>query len=420
MNKGKKRLLILGGISVLCDVVKSAKDRGYYVIVADYLNNSPAKKVADESWLISVDDVDGIVDRCIKQGIDGVMNYCIDPAQKPYQRICERLGIPCVAGYKQFDILTNKDKLAECCSLYGLSIVEEYDVKEIAYMNLDNHPVVIKPVDSRASKGLFVCNSQRNINELINESLKYSKRKKVLIQKYMECHEVMIKYLACEGEIFLSSMADIYNCTLENGNRVYMGAHIYPSKFYIEYLKKTNDKVVRMLKSIGVQNGAITLTAFYDEGTFRFFDSGLRMGGGKDWRIVKEICGIDIADLLTEFAIWGHMGDLSKIQQVDKAFASKESCILYINAEPGRINQIKGFDEISDISGVIDYHLCHKEGDEIINLGTADNVIGRIMIVCDNKDKLIKSIQEVKSKIIVKNDRGESMIAPVYNPNLWY
>ena len=87
-----KKLLVLGGISALVDIVKEAKEEGYYVIVTDYLTDSPAKKVADESWLLSIDDVEGIVQKCKEEHIDGVMNYCLDPGQKPYQQICERLG----------------------------------------------------------------------------------------------------------------------------------------------------------------------------------------------------------------------------------------------------------------------------------------------------------------------------------------
>ena len=39
-----KKLLILGGIKLACDIVKSAKRMGAYVIVADYNEDSPAKK----------------------------------------------------------------------------------------------------------------------------------------------------------------------------------------------------------------------------------------------------------------------------------------------------------------------------------------------------------------------------------------
>lgn len=49
MKTKKRKLLVLVGIAVIEDIVIKAKTKGYYVIVTDYLTDSPAKKVADES-----------------------------------------------------------------------------------------------------------------------------------------------------------------------------------------------------------------------------------------------------------------------------------------------------------------------------------------------------------------------------------
>ena len=55
--KGKK-LLIIGATTTECDIVRYAKAAGIYTIVADYLPDSPAKKVADKAVLINALDVD--------------------------------------------------------------------------------------------------------------------------------------------------------------------------------------------------------------------------------------------------------------------------------------------------------------------------------------------------------------------------
>ena len=78
-----KKLLILAGAGVHNKVVKAAKEMGIYTIVTDYLTDSPAKKIADESWMYSITDVEQIVERCKKEKVDGVLSFCIDLAQKP-------------------------------------------------------------------------------------------------------------------------------------------------------------------------------------------------------------------------------------------------------------------------------------------------------------------------------------------------
>lgn len=60
----KQKLLILGGTAQQIKLVEAAKKMGVYTIVTDYLVNSPAKKVADEAWMLNIKDVDQIVERC--------------------------------------------------------------------------------------------------------------------------------------------------------------------------------------------------------------------------------------------------------------------------------------------------------------------------------------------------------------------
>ena len=105
MLKGKK-LLVLGGAAVHCKVVEAAQAMGVYTVVTDYLENSPAKLIADESWMLNIMDIEEIVSRCREENIDGVLNFCIDPAQRPYVAICEKLGLPCYGTSEQVHILS--------------------------------------------------------------------------------------------------------------------------------------------------------------------------------------------------------------------------------------------------------------------------------------------------------------------------
>ena len=85
--KGKK-LLIIGATTTECDIVRYAKAAGIYTIVADYLPDSPAKKVADKAVLINALDVDALVDFCKKEKVDGVITGFVDILLKPYMDVC--------------------------------------------------------------------------------------------------------------------------------------------------------------------------------------------------------------------------------------------------------------------------------------------------------------------------------------------
>jgi biotin carboxylase len=419
MIDNKKAILFLGAISAMNEIVKDAKKMGYYVIVTDYLENSPAKKYADETWMFSIDDVEGIVNKCKERGVDGVMNYCIDPGQKPYQQICEQLGLPCVAGFKQFDIMTNKDKFAKCCVEHGLDIIPKYNMEKKLtkedYNNIE-YPVMIKPVDGRASKGIIIAHSPEEMSSAIQYSLSFSKRKEVVVEKYMNCPEFCAKYVACDGNIYFTSMSDVWDSILPDGTRVYMGTSAYPSGFYKEYIATVNEKVIAMLKDIGIKNGALSFTGFYDNGKFRFFDPSLRMGGAQDWRIAEAASGVNIANLLTNFAITGSMGDNEEIKKIDHAFAKKFSALLYYDLKIGTIASIDGIDDVLKLPGIVGYHQCHKVGDTIDGYGTANNVAMRFIVSCDSFEEFSATVTKANQLIVITDCKGNDMIAPKYQP----
>ena len=62
-----KKMLMLGTSKMSREIVKYAKQKGYYTIVTDYQepDRSLAKQISDEYWMINTADVDAIVCDCL-------------------------------------------------------------------------------------------------------------------------------------------------------------------------------------------------------------------------------------------------------------------------------------------------------------------------------------------------------------------
>ena len=170
--KGKK-LLILAGAGVHSKVVRAAKEMGIYTIVTDYLEDSPAKKIADESWMIDIMDIDSIVAKCKETGVDGVVNFCIDPAQWPYYKICKELGLPCYGTEREFEILTDKVAFKKFCKENNVDVIPDYSLADIEQNNAE-YPIFIKPSMSRGSRGQFVCYNREEAIKAWREAEKES------------------------------------------------------------------------------------------------------------------------------------------------------------------------------------------------------------------------------------------------------
>jgi len=208
MDFREKKLLILAGAGVHNKVVKAAKEMGIYTIVTDYLTDSPAKKLADEAWMYSITDVEQIVERCKKEKVDGVLSFCIDPGQKPYQQICEKLNLPCYATKEQFEIMTDKRNFKDFCIKHGVDVIPEYTENDILNDRVQ-YPVFIKPNISRGSRGQSVCYTKEESLKAISFAKANSNDNNFICEKYMNGkQDIGSAFFVVDGEPFLVKFGD--------------------------------------------------------------------------------------------------------------------------------------------------------------------------------------------------------------------
>ena len=150
-NLQGKRLLFLGGAVQCCKVVEAAKRLGVYTIVTDIKASRPMCEIADEILPYSVKDVEGIADWCSNNHVDGIMNLCIDAAQKVQEQLCRKFGFPCYGTAEQVFALTNKEEFKRTCSLYGIDTIPKYEEDDIAKGTIE-YPVLVKPAESSGSR----------------------------------------------------------------------------------------------------------------------------------------------------------------------------------------------------------------------------------------------------------------------------
>lgn len=403
----RPRLMVMGGLAQHVEPIRDAKRMGYHVIVSDYLANSPGKQIADEAYDVDITDVDAMVALCRRASVDGVVNYCVDPAQKAYLAICESLSLHCYGTAAHFEALTNKDRFKEACVQHGLGIVETYDA---ARPQAIRFPVIVKPADGRASKGVTICHTHEYFEDAIATALSYSRRGEVVVEKYL--HEkpvVCAKYFVIDGRTYLLSVSDTHTL-FDDGTRQYTCASLYPSRFVEQFLATEDERVRRLIQDLGIRNGPISLTGFFDDGVFRYFDPSFRLGGNQHWRITEHFTGINVANLLSQFAIEGAFPIAEAERSLGQGVNTGRAAIMYLLAQPGVIAAISGVELLSTLESVIGYHLAHQVGEKIRATGTSDQVVMRVLLASTNSMQLIEDSTRVGELVSVVDETGRSLL----------
>ena len=204
-NLKGKRLLVMGGTQLSCEIIRKAQEMGIFVAVADYNNveDSPGKKIADQSFLVSTIDVDAMVDLICREKFDGIITGFVDMLLPYYAEICERTGLPAYGTKEQFEVYINKAKYKELCRKFNVPTVEEYKVEldnfDITTAGI-NYPVMVKPADSSGSRGITVCYCKNELKAALEKAYSYSQSNSVLVEQYLTGKEISIFWIFKDGK----------------------------------------------------------------------------------------------------------------------------------------------------------------------------------------------------------------------------
>ncbi|MCM1142138.1 MAG: ATP-grasp domain-containing protein [Muribaculum sp.] len=410
-NLEGKRLLILGGDSLSSDIIKEAKKLGVHTTVIDWhpIEISPAKLLADQHFEISIKDYEAI-DKLIKeQKITGVITGFTDSYLEPYAEICRRNNFPCYASAEQFRITLDKDLFKKLCVESNVPTVLQYDVEKIlAEKKLPAEKILIKPVDSSGSRGIVLVSDFVNLEAALEESLSYSMKKEVIVERYMDADDVSMCYTIQDGNISFSAICDRYIHKTEKFGSVTSGL-IYPSRYISRYIEEVDEKVKKMFERLGLRNGVLFLQAFVDKDSFYFYEMGYRLSGGRHYIFTKEENGISAVKDLIHFALTGEM-DPEDIRLKDNANFKHIYSQISVLCKSKKIKEIKGLKEIQRMPQVLDVATRFSEGETVGKEGTTMQIFARIHIKSPNVAEMSSLISDIESKLEVILEDGENII----------
>lgn len=418
-----KRLLLIPASREMYAIVERAKQLGIYTIVTDFYTSwdeSPAKKIADEAYDISFNDLDALAVLCEEKHIDGVFSAFSEFSVMAAAKLCERIGKPFYASVKQLEIMRNKAMFKALCEANGLKTVKEF---KIDLTDLDGsiraveYPVVVKPVDNGGSRGITVAYDEEMLRNSIEYALSFSASKEIIVEKYMSGQECNLTYSLQNGNVVLSAISDSQLSRTEHGHLNLPYAWLYPSRYYKRCLEEVDDKVKKMFQSIGMTDGSCFMQCFAEKDGFYFFEAGYRVGGGMNYILQNHKYGKNYLDLMLCYSITGDSTALYDLDYDDfESFTPCGNLIIVLNG--GVIAKYIGFEEISRIPGVLDVGRLKPVGTEIKNTGNYGQYLCRIIIMAESPEHFADIVDQIYQTVDVLDENGSSMLLGKFDTDI--
>lgn len=397
--------LVLGGIANHIPLINKLRSRGFYTVLIDYLENPPAKKVADEHIQISTFDFDAIEKIAREKNAKLIINCTLEHLNKGICSISERLGLPAPYSSSTAEAISDKECMKARMTAAGIPTTKYVCVSKEDNIDISNLklPVFIKPAQGSGSKGVNIAYTHDDLRCYLNEAYSFYPDSKVIIEEEAKGEEYNVYCFPQNGNPNVLMVARRYSDDISGDHVTKCIGTIGPAAISEVITEKISDTVKKIAKAFNLDNVPMFMQIMIDGDDLNVIEFAGRMAGGFSDIAILETTGFD----MYEATINSFLGIRNKVSfNVPQEYITVSS----VYAHSCIFNKVIGVDELIKRGVVIDVVIPRLSG-TIINEATSNGgKVAFIIAKSDTLSGLIDRIEEAFDVIDVIDDKSRSQI----------
>ncbi|MEV6328788.1 ATP-grasp domain-containing protein [Streptomyces sp. NPDC051909] len=404
-----KRLLLIGGYTD--HLLKAARASGGAEIVWCQFPEEIRPEHADlASEIFPVDFTDWeqlrpVVEKAYEQGAFDAVVSLTEPGLDPAARVNDLLGLG-GTGYEVSHRFTDKwlmrRRLAEAAApgaaVVGAELVTDRDgMAEFGARY--GYPFIVKPTSGTASFGVVKVNGPEEVEGAWQEVCRLRDSGHPLIGAYDIDRFIMEEFVEgplCSAEAFSFDghhvVMAITEAITEESNHVHVG-HVMPARLTPELEAAVVRATCEFLDALGYRDGASHTEFKLSPRGPVIIESQNRVGGALLTDMVESVYGTSPQELAFSWA-------LGLVPPMTERPAGRGGAASWlIVAEPGRVREVRGLDEVRGAASTLGVDLWVGPGDVIRSFDGQWDGLGHVASRADTADDAIRVCQESLSAL---------------------
>jgi len=377
----KKAILIVGAGFGQLPAIETAKKLDLQTIVVDVNPDAVGASLADFFYEIDVVDRNQILNIAKKHNVSGAMTMQSDLPVPTIGYINDTLNLKGVS-LEVANNCSNKLETRMLLKQYSSSSLQPnfkivstlqnttQAIKEIGF------PCVVKAPDSSGSRGVTKVNNEKDIENAFNEAIKYSRKRSILVEEYIDGLEFGAQTFSVNGKC---ECVLLHSDTMSPPPFMIPIGHSFPFTLLTETEQEIAISDIKMaIDAVGITDGPANIDLILDVNTNRvkIIEIGARIGAtclpelvffhtGLDW-VEKTICNAIGEDV-----------DL-------KPKYNKPVAAMILESPSDGIYQGYELKDKTQTRNLIDFEITVNKGDSLSILKKGTDRIGKVLAYGEN------------------------------------
>lgn len=350
-----KKVLIVNAGAKQLPMVRWAKEKGYFTLVADSRENMLCFPEADKVLPIAPFEQEALIAAAEREGVDAV---CYSTSENPIpvvRAITDRLGLPHILSDKAARASCSKIDMREIFEAAGIGDIPFARVRTVseveAFGREVGFPLVLKLTGSGNQIGMFILASPADFLARRHELEKALTGADYLAERLYEGTEVNAVGLYVGGKLVHHVVSDRLH--FGPAHNFVVHEHRYPSTEPVTVLNQVRGKLQDTGRTLDVVNGILFVQYIVSEGVVRTIELGARVPGGMMWQLFRWATGVDLMEAWLDMFVKRDYG-MADVVERDRY---KAVSVRFFSGPPGPLpigplRAVEGMDAVRAMEGV--------------------------------------------------------------------
>ena len=385
--------MILGAGRGQVDLIRTAKEMGYFTVVASIAGNYPGFAVADDKCYVDISNPEAVSRAAAEYGVDGIATACLDTGISALGYTCDKNGFIGLSAASA-EMSQNKLLMKRALTQHGVStarfreITAREDLDQI--LHEFSFPMIVKAVDLQGSRGINIVYNREELFRGYEQTMGETSKDYCIVEEFIEGSDFSVQACIYNGEIlFILPCGDI---TYRGSTNIPVG-HYAPLDVDDCLNNAIEEQVVKAIHALGLNNCVVNIDLIQKGNQIYIIELTGRTGANCLPQITSLYYGMDIYKLIIAIAMGTDPREYFEKNKIGEASYAQ----MLFSQESGVLYSITDDNPKSDDIYEITYFV--KEGDTVRKFENSRDCIGQVIVKGKTLSECRNRMEQVVSNI---------------------